>query len=228
MATSSQPKGRTKANFDRVLPNTDKYRRMAPAEREQNDKLPLFRGTISAPENPDEAFEFAVWPYVGKSGKPFLAGPVRPLSTRAGVEDHLTAARMTDQEAAAYDPETGEIASNALRPNSIILRLNRDKITKDDPTYATLSDEERASNEKRPLYWAKWQRGPTDREVRASYWDKVGRYGPYLEGSTQYPMSRAEAQRLDMASPERDEPAPAEPTPPQRAPRNRRGPDRGR
>jgi len=126
-----QPPGKAKANFVRILPHDTRYQRMTRAERADNDRQPLFRGTISAPESPETLFEFAVWDYVGKGGKSFLAGPVRPLSTRAGVEDHLAAARMSTEDAAKIDPakvnpETGEIESNPyeLNPNTIVIRLN--------------------------------------------------------------------------------------------------------
>ncbi len=190
------PTGRVKANFVRILPHDARYQRMTPAERKENDRQPLFRGTISSPENPDEQFEFAVWDYLGKGGKPFLAGPVRPLSTRAGVEDHLAAARMSSEEAARVDPETGEIEGNPyeLNPNTIVIRLNNAKVLKADA--GDLAAKEAEANDRRPLYWLKWQRGPGEKEVRGSLWDRSGRYGPFLDGTTQYPLSREEAQAL--------------------------------
>lgn len=196
-----QPTGKVKANFVRILPHDARYQRMTRAERADNDRQPLFRGTISAPESPDELYEFAVWDYVGRGGKPFLAGPVRPLSTRAGVEDHLAAARMSAEDAAKIDPakvnpETGEIEGNPyeLNPNTIIIRLNNAKVLKEH--VATLDDQEVEANDKRPLYWLKWQRGAGEKEVRGSLWDRAGRYGPFLDGNTQYPLTREEAQAL--------------------------------
>ncbi|MFD0986151.1 hypothetical protein [Methyloligella solikamskensis] len=188
--------GKVKANFVRILPHDARYQRMTPTEKKDNDRQPLFRGTISSPEKPDEQFEFAVWDYVGKGDKPFLAGPVRPLSTRAGVEDHLAAARMSKAEAAQVDPETGEIEGNPyeLNPNTIVIRLNKAKVLKSEA--AELNAEQAEANDRRPLYWLKWQRGSGEKEVRGSLWDRSGRYGPFLDGATQYPLSREEAQAL--------------------------------
>ncbi|ODA66038.1 hypothetical protein A7A08_03052 [Methyloligella halotolerans] len=191
-----QPTGKVKANFVRILPHDARYQRMTPEERRDNDRQPLFRGTISSPEKPDEQFEFAVWDYIGRGDKPFLAGPVRPLSTRAGVEDHLAAARMSDAEAARVDPETGEIEGNPyeLNPNTIVIRLNNAKTLK--PEAGELDAPQAEANDRRPLYWLKWQRGSGEKEVRGSLWDRAGRYGPFLDGTTQYPLSREEAQAL--------------------------------
>jgi hypothetical protein len=198
-----QPTGNVRANFVRVLPNDPRYQRMTRAERTQNDRMPLFRGTISSPEEPDAMHEFAVWPYEGKEGKLFFAGPVRLLSTRAGVEEHLEAARMSVEEAAKIDPdkvnpETGEIESYPyeLNPGTIILRVNNAKILMSDPAFIALDQAAADTNAKRPLYWLKWQRDAGEKEVRGSLWDRSGRYGPFLSGNTQYPLSREEAQAL--------------------------------
>lgn len=203
-----QPTGRVKANFVRILPNDPRYQRMTRAERAQNDRQPLFRGTISSPEDPDVFHEFAAWDYEGKGGKLFLAGPVRRLSTRAGVEDHLEAARMSVEEAATIDPdkvnpETGEIEGNPyeLNAGTIIIRVNNAKVLKSDPAFATLDDATAEANAKRPLYWLKWQREPGAKEVRGSLWDRAGRYGPFLDGTTQYPLTREEALGLTDPAP---------------------------
>ena len=207
--TAKQPTGKVKANFVRILPHDPKFAGMSPAERAANAKLPLFRGTISAPENPDDLFEYAVWDYPGKNGKPFLAGPVRPLSTRATVQDHLVAAQLSAADAKAideaHDATTGELRDGfkPLNPHTIVLRLVNAKILKTDERFATLSTKESAENDARPLYWAKWQRDAGTPEVRASLWDKAGRYGAFLDGRTQYPLTREQVAALDR----NDEPA---------------------
>lgn len=190
---ADQAKGKVKANFVRILPSDQRYARMTQEERTANDRLPLFRGTISAPETPDEIHEFAVWSHTGKNGKEFLAGSVKPLSTRAGVEDHLFASPMNAEDARNYDPETGEVLGNAyeLAANSIIIRVNASKVLKSDPAFTGLDEAAAELNGKRPLYWLKWQRGAGQPEVRGSLWDRSGRYGPFLDGNTQYPLDKA-------------------------------------
>ena len=199
-----QPTGNVRANFVRVLPNDPRYQRMTGSERARNDRMPLFRGTISSPDEPDVLHEYAIWPYLGKEGKVFFAGPVRLLSTRAGVEDHLeAAARMSAEDAAKIDPdkvdpESSEIYENPyeLNPGTIIMRVNNAKILKSDPAFPALDEAAREINANRPLYWLKWQREAGAKEVRGSLWDRSGRYGPFLSGNTQYPLTREEAQAL--------------------------------
>lgn len=203
MATPKQPQGDVTANFERVLPHDNRYANMSELERARNNKRPLFRGIISSPEDPEQKFEYAVWDYVGKDGKPFLAGPVRPLSTRSTVEDHLERAKLTDEQAQAlnYDPETGVVRERGqyeLSPHTIIIRENTKRIGKYDPAFEGLSDAVAKENAKKPSYWLKWQREAGTREVRGSLWDKSGRYGPFLGGNTQYPLTREEAQALHV------------------------------
>lgn len=190
---TQQPQGRAKANFVRVLPHDQRYQRMTAAERAKNDRLPLMRGTISSPENPEDMYEFAVWDYVSPNGKEFLAGSVKPLSTRASIEDTLDAARagvMATRDM-TVNPDTGEITNDyTLSDNTIIIRLNDAKVLKSDRAYADLDTADQAFNAKRPLYWLKWQRSAGEQEVRGSLWDRSGRYGPFLDGNTQYPMTR--------------------------------------
>lgn len=195
---TKQPQGKAKANFVRILQHDPRFAAMTASERATNAKLPLFRGTISAPEAPDQLFEYAVWDYTSKKdGSTFLAGRVRPLSVRATVEDHLLAAELSTEEAerhaaAAADLDGGKLAS----PHSIFIRTNARKVLKSDPRYAALPADERAANDARPLYWLKWQRDAGSPEVRGSLWDKAGRYGPFLDGNTQYPLSREQADAL--------------------------------
>lgn len=193
MTTVDQAKGKVKANFVRVLPTDPRYARMNAQERANNDRLPLFRGTISAPEAPEDIHEYAVWSYTGKDGKEFLAGSVKPLSTRAGVEDHLFASPITAEDAKNYDPETGEVHGNPyeLTANTIIIRVNAAKVLKSDPAFTGLDESAAELNAKRPLYWLKWQRAAGQPEVRGSLWDRSGRYGPFLDGNTQYPIEKA-------------------------------------
>lgn len=200
---TQQPQGRAKANFVRVLPHDQRYQRMSEAEKAKNARLPLMRGTISSPENPEDMYEFAVWDYVSPNGKEFLAGSVKPLSTRASVEDTLDAARagvMATRDL-TVDPDTGEITGDyTLSDNTIIIRMNDAKVLKSDRTYAALDTADQALNAKRPLYWLKWQRAAGDQEVRGSLWDRSGRYGPFLDGNTQYPLTREDMDATPVAT----------------------------
>jgi hypothetical protein len=122
-----QAQGDATANFQRILPHDNRYANMSELEKARNNRRPLFRGVIRSPEDPEKKFEYAVWDYVGADGKPFLAGPVRPLSTRATVEEHLERAKLTDEQAQAlaFDPETGEVRERGqyeLSPHTIIIR----------------------------------------------------------------------------------------------------------
>lgn len=229
--TPKQPTGKVKANFVRVLPHDPKYAAMSAAERAANAKLPLFRGTISAPDNLDELFEYAVWDYPGKNGKAFLAGPVRPLSTRATVQDHLAAAQLSETDAKAiddaHDATTGEVKSGykPLNPHTIVLRLNSAKVLKSDERFASLSTQEAVTNEARPLYWAKWQREAGAPEIRGSLWDKAGRYGAFLDGRTQYPLTKEQVAALQHGA---DPEMAAEPVAERAATRRTRRADEGR
>lgn len=186
--TTKQPAGKAKANFVRVLNSDPRYAKMTDAERAANDKLPIFRGIISAPETPDQLHEYALWAYMDRHGETFYAGRVQPLSTRATVEDHLDA-KPLDAAAAIAAREEGD---TSLTPNSIIMRTNKDKVRKASQAFAALTDEEKDFNARRPLYWLKWQREAGAKEVRGSLWDKSGRYGAFLDGTTQYPLERGQ------------------------------------
>jgi hypothetical protein len=70
-------------------------------------------------------------------------------------------------------------------------------VKKNDAAFSQLSEAELADNAKKPSYWLKWQRDAGTKEVRGSLWDKAGRYGPFLGGNTQYPLTREEAARLN-------------------------------
>lgn len=141
---------------------------------------------ISAPETPDQLHEYALWAYMDRHGETFYAGRVQPLSTRATVEDHLDA-KPLDAAAAIAAREEGD---TTLTPNSIIMRTNKDKVRRASQAFAALTDEEKDFNARRPLYWLKWQRDAGAKEVRGSLWDKSGRYGAFLDGTTQYPLER--------------------------------------
>lgn len=214
MATPKQPQGNVSANFRRILSHDNRYAQMSEFERAKNDRLPLFSGVISSPEDPEQKFEYAVWEYASKDGVPFYAGSVRPLSTRATVEQHLELHKLPAEVAQGLvDRETGEVRERGqyeLTPNSIIIRANAKRLKTSDTAYAGLSDAEREENEKRPSFWLKWQRAAGEKEVRGSLWDKAGRYGPFLAGNTQYPLSRDEAMALRVQDEREVQPEPEE------------------
>lgn len=198
--TTKQPQGKVKGNFVRILPHDARYAKMSAEERAANNKLPVYRGIISAPETPDDIHEYAVWDYKDDAGNIFYAGPVQPLCTRATVEDHL-AAKPHDVAAEMQSRQPGDYT---LSPNSIIIRPSKDKVLKTSADFAGLSQDEKDLNARRPLYWLKWQREAGAQEIRGSLWDKSGRYGPFLDGNTLYPLDRqqlAQQQHPEMTTP---------------------------
>ena len=222
----AQPKGKAKANFVRVLAHDPRYAKLTPAERVQNDRLPLFRGTVSAPEAPEELYEFALWDHTDDKGNGFLAGSVRPLSTRAGIEDHLAATPVPATVPEMGPEGDGREGEYTLSPHAIIARVNARKILKSDPRFAGLTDADREKNNRAPLYWFKWQRDAGTPELRGSLWDKAGRYGPFLDGNTQYPLTREQLEER-QGQPQRELTLDA-PSKEIQAPAKRRSGGRGR
>ena len=173
MSKLEQPQGNFKMNLN--------FRRTG------NDKAPPITGTISTPEEPDQAFAFSAFAQIDEKGEPYWIGPV---DTNRSMRQALNT-----------QPERGT--------HFIAIRENGFKVFKDlrdgtpNPAYAKLSEEEQAHEDSKPAFWATWTRTADQPQIRASAWEReANRYGPWASGNTQYPMTKDEVAALKSGKPD--------------------------
>lgn len=156
--------------------------------KQAGDTQPMFdRGIISKPHDPETQFELKLWAYKDKHGKTFFAGPSSALAITATALERANAL-MTE---AASSIDTAKVAPESsglvqLNDNQVILFENGFKL-KGDAAKA-LPPVDKAVNDKRPDLWGFWNPGDGMGQLKVAAWDKEGRYGPYLAGSTQVPQ----------------------------------------
>ena len=168
MDPSNQPKGHFTINLN--------YRRKA------NDRAPDITGRISTPESPDQEFSFSAFEQTDKNGDTYWIGPV----------DTATSLRR----ALGTLPERGH--------NFIAIRENGFKVFAEDrdgnpnPAYQALTPEERAREDAKPAFWAKWTRHPeNDPVLDAHAWEREpNRYGPWASGNTQHHLNREQLDQV--------------------------------
>lgn len=168
MSKVEQPQGNFKMNLN--------------FRRNGNQKAPPITGTISAPEDLEQAFAFSAFEHIDDKGEPYWIGPV---DTNRSMRQALNT-----------QPQRGE--------NFVSIRENGFKVFKTlrdgspNPDYAKLSEEEQAHEDSKPAFWASWTRSPDEPQVRASAWEReANRYGPWASGNTQYPMTKDEVAALE-------------------------------
>jgi hypothetical protein len=167
-----------------------------------NPKAPSITGRISTPEDKDLEYHFAAFQKFDDDGKRYWIGPVdMTLSFRHA----LTSDR----------PARGT--------NFVAIRENGFKIFKErddgspNPAYQVLTAEQQAKEDSKPPFWATWTRTDAHPKLRAAGWDRTSRYGKFVSGSVQHPLTKeqveankalyadADPEFADMV----DEPAPA-------------------
>ncbi len=148
--------------------------------RGKNNNGPAVTGRISTPENPDKLFDFSAFEHTEadkETGelKTYYIGPVT--------------ASATMREALAQKKDNGAHFI-AIRPNQFKVFETLNDGTP-NPAYLALSDDEKAKEDLKPAWWAKWTRTQDLPVLDASAWDReASRYGPWASGHTQHHMSK--------------------------------------
>ena len=160
--------------------------------RASNSDAPAITGRISAPETPDRQFDFSAFAQqetdkVTGEIKTYFIGPVNNTSSM--------------REALAQKKERGTHFI-AIRPNQFKIFATLDDGTP-NPDYEALSDHEKAQEDLKPDWWAKWTRDANLPVLDASAWEReANRYGPWASGNTQHHLTKEQAAQMLNAAEE--------------------------